>query len=53
MDRGEVGNVTEQPKGPFLQTDQEGRKQLVRETAKWHRLASAIGRILGPEAETI
>ena len=26
-----------------------GRKQLVRETGKWRRLAAAIGRVLGPE----
>jgi len=28
-----------------------GRKQLVRETGKWRRLAAAIGRVLGPELE--
>jgi PadR family transcriptional regulator, regulatory protein PadR len=28
-----------------------GRKQLVKETTRWKRLASAIGRILGPETE--
>ena len=28
-----------------------GRKQLVRETGKWRRLAAAIGRVLGPEME--
>jgi transcriptional regulator len=28
-----------------------GRKQLVAETTKWRRLAAAIGRVLGPEAE--
>jgi PadR family transcriptional regulator, regulatory protein PadR len=27
-----------------------GRKQLVRETARWHRLVVAIGRVLEPEA---
>lgn len=26
-----------------------GRKQLVKETNKWKRLAAAIGRVLGPE----
>ena len=26
-----------------------GRKQLAKETARWKRLAAAIGRILGPE----
>ena len=28
-----------------------GRKQLLKETAKWKRLVTAIGRILGPETE--
>jgi len=28
-----------------------GRKQLVKETSKWNRLAKAIARILGTEAE--
>lgn len=28
-----------------------GRKQLVKETKKWERLAQAIGRVLGSEAE--
>jgi PadR family transcriptional regulator, regulatory protein PadR len=28
-----------------------GRKQLIRETGKWRRLAAAIGRVLGPEME--
>ncbi|MGO4879605.1 MAG: PadR family transcriptional regulator [Bryobacteraceae bacterium] len=28
-----------------------GRKQLVKETAKWERLATAIGRILGREVQ--
>jgi hypothetical protein len=27
-----------------------GRKQLVKETAKWCRLVAAIGRVLGAEA---
>jgi PadR family transcriptional regulator, regulatory protein PadR len=35
----------------FYTLTRAGRKQLVKETTKWRRLASAIGRILGPEAE--
>ncbi len=38
-------------KARFYALTAAGRKQLVRETAKWRRLATAIGRILGPEAE--
>jgi PadR family transcriptional regulator, regulatory protein PadR len=35
----------------FYRLTSQGRKQLVRETTKWRRLAAAIGRVLGPEAE--
>ncbi|HUI40414.1 MAG TPA: PadR family transcriptional regulator [Terriglobia bacterium] len=35
----------------FYKLTVAGRKQLVRETTKWRRLAAAIGRVLGPEAE--
>jgi PadR family transcriptional regulator len=35
----------------FYTLTRAGRKRLVNETAKWRRLAMAIGRILGPEAE--
>jgi|SRR6266568_6681404 len=38
-------------KARFYALTAAGRKQLVRETTKWRRLATAIGRILGPEAE--
>ena len=34
----------------FYTLTKSGSKQLVRETAKWRRLAKAIGRILGPAA---
>src|SRR5579863_113322 len=34
----------------FYKLTAQGRKQLVRETTKWRRLAAAIGRVLGPEA---
>jgi PadR family transcriptional regulator len=38
-------------KARFYALTAAGRRQLVRETTKWRRLATAIGRILGPEAE--
>jgi len=38
-------------KARFYSLTALGRKQLVHETTKWKRLAAAIGRILGPEAE--
>src|SRR5579864_3046831 len=34
----------------FYTLTRAGRKQLVKETTKWKRLATAIGRILGAEA---
>ena len=37
-------------KARFYTLTKSGRKQLVRETTRWKRLAAAIGRILGPEA---
>jgi transcriptional regulator len=33
----------------FYSLTSAGRKQLVKETTKWKRLAAAIGRVLGPE----
>jgi len=33
----------------FYRLTAAGRKQLVRETGRWRRLAAAIGRVLGPE----
>jgi PadR family transcriptional regulator, regulatory protein PadR len=38
-------------KARFYSLTAAGRKQLVRETTKWKRLAAAIGRILGSEAK--
>jgi len=35
----------------FYSLTAAGRKQLVKETTKWKRLATAIGRILGPAKE--
>src|SRR5438477_6054908 len=36
-------------KARFYALTAAGRKQLVRETTKWKRLAAAIGRVLDPE----
>lgn len=36
-------------KARFYSLTATGRKQLVKETNKWKRLAAAIGRVLGPE----
>jgi len=43
------GTSTNNRKARFYSLTAAGRKQLVRETGKWRRLASAIGRVLGPE----
>src|SRR6202521_4030280 len=45
------GTSANNRKARFYSLTTAGRKQLVKETAKWKRLATAIGRILGPEAE--
>jgi PadR family transcriptional regulator PadR len=54
-DRGwisaEWGTSTNNRKARFYKLTKAGRKQLAAETTKWKRLATAIGRILGPEAE--
>lgn len=36
-------------KARFYTLTKTGRKQLAVETSRWHRLAGAIGRVLGPE----
>ena len=38
-------------KARFYTLTKEGRKQLARETTRWRRLATAIGRILDPALE--
>ena len=45
------GTSTNNRKARFYSLTTAGRKQLAKETIKWKRLATAIGRILGPEAE--
>ncbi len=47
----EWGTSANNRKARFYTLTKTGRKQLVRETTKWRRLATAIGRILGPEAK--
>jgi transcriptional regulator len=46
----EWGTSANNRKARFYTLTRAGRKQLVNETAKWRRLAAAIGRVLGPEA---
>jgi transcriptional regulator len=48
---GKWGVSVNNRKARFYSLTAAGRKQLVKETDKWRRLAKAIGRILGP-AET-
>ena len=48
----EWGTSSNNRKARFYQLTEAGRKQLVKETAKWKRLVAAIGRILeSPAAE--
>jgi PadR family transcriptional regulator, regulatory protein PadR len=46
----EWGTSANNRKARFYTLTPAGRKQLVKETTKWRRLAAAIGRVLGPEA---
>lgn len=43
------GTSTNNRKARFYSLTGAGRKQLMKETTKWKRLAAAIGRVLGPE----
>jgi transcriptional regulator len=43
------GTSANNRKARFYSLTPAGRKQLVKETTKWKRLAAAIGRVLGPE----
>jgi PadR family transcriptional regulator len=45
------GTSANNRKARFYSLTPAGRKQLVKESTKWRRLTTAIGRILGPEAE--
>jgi PadR family transcriptional regulator PadR len=44
------GTSSNNRRARFYTLTAAGRKQLVRETTKWKRLAQAVGRILGSEA---
>lgn len=46
----EWGTSANNRKARFYRLTRGGRKQLARETTKWRRLATAIGRVLGPAA---
>lgn len=43
------GTSSNNRKARFYSLTAAGRRQLVKETSKWKRLASAIARVLGPE----
>jgi PadR family transcriptional regulator, regulatory protein PadR len=45
------GTSTNNRKARFYTLTQAGRKQLVKESTRWRRLVTAIGRILGPQAK--
>jgi len=45
------GTSSNNRKARFYSLTAAGRKQLLKETAKWKRLAAAIGRILDPAKE--
>jgi transcriptional regulator len=47
------GSSANNRRARFYSLTAAGRKQLVRETTKWKRLAAAIGRILDTRAEEI
>ena len=47
--RAEWGTSDNNRKARFYELTKAGRKQLIAETQEWRRLATAIGRILGPE----
>jgi PadR family transcriptional regulator PadR len=47
--RAEWGTSANNRRARFYELTKAGRKQLTAETQQWRRLASAIGRILGPE----
>ena len=46
----EWGPSSNNRRARFYQLTKAGRKQLLRETSQWRKLAAAIGRVLGPES---
>src|SRR5262245_60013294 len=49
--KAEWGISDNNRKARFYTITRKGRGELVREKSEWRRIASAIGRILGPESE--
>jgi PadR family transcriptional regulator PadR len=47
---GEWGTSDNNRKARFYTLTRKGRAELTREESQWRRIASAIGRILGPES---
>jgi len=47
----EWGTSSNNRRARFYRLTAVGRRQLAAEASRWRRLAAAIGRILGPEAE--
>lgn len=47
--RGEWGTSENNRRARFYQLTKSGRKQVHVEADKWHRIVSAVGRVLGPE----
>jgi DNA-binding PadR family transcriptional regulator len=45
------GTSANNRKARFYSLTIAGRKQLIKETTKWKRFATAIGRVLGPGTE--
>ena len=45
----EWGTSTNNRRARFYKLTRSGRKQLTQETSQWRKLATAIGRVLGPE----
>jgi PadR family transcriptional regulator PadR len=43
------GTSSNNRRARFYQLTAAGKKQLIHETSQWRKLASAIGRVLGPE----
>lgn len=47
--RAEWGVSDNNRRARFYELTRTGRKQLHAEASRWHRLATAVGRVLGPE----
>lgn len=47
--KAEWGTSENNRRARFYQLTKAGRKQLLAEAGKWHRMVVAVGRVLGPE----